>query len=366
MTDEAVGRVRGPAMKSKLKIMQLALVAHWFAGRASAIKRRRGRWCIRHRYCSGPASRDSAAVDDDDILAERTIAGDDGRLAVHRGSSTAELVVWDLESGTRKLVVRQEKTIRSAAFSPDGKLLAISDFDGRALILDPATGKTIVELPRRPVLVNMVQFSPDGKQLLACDFKGTIRIWDVAAQKISGEIETDDQRLVTIALSRDGKYLAACSQEGHSYIWDFPERKLLHSILSSPISPQNPSDTETITFAPDGKTFVTGSYDTSVILWSTLDGQPLRVFDRHAAMVCKVAFSPDGRRLFTSDHDGNVMLWNPETAERLAAESPHDGACYAMSVSPDGKLLATGGFDHTIKLLDAETLKTVRVLQDGK
>jgi WD40 repeat protein len=276
-----------------------------------------------------------------------------------------ELIVWDLASQSQKLIIRQEKTIRSAAFSSDGKLLAMSDFDGRALILDPTTGQTIVALPQHTTLVNMVRFSSDDKLLLACDFDGSVTIWDVAERKVIDTLTTPDKRLVTIDLTRDGKYLAACSQEGHSFVWNLPQREIVHSMLTSPVAPKNPRDTETIAFAPDGKSFVTGSYDGSVILWDTSEGQPLRVFD-HAAMVCKVIFSPDGRRLFTSDHDGNVMLWNPETAERLALETPHNGPCYAMSISPDGKLLATGGFDRTVKLLDSATLQTIRVLGEAK
>src|SRR5262249_26102286 len=81
-----------------------------------------------------------------------------------------ELTVWDLKTRAKTLVVRQEQTIRSAAFSPDSKQLAMCDFAGNTRILDPTSGKTLVTLPVRNALVNMVRFTNDGKFLVACGF----------------------------------------------------------------------------------------------------------------------------------------------------------------------------------------------------
>ena len=96
-----------------------------------------------------------------------------------------ELIIWDLQTQSQKVVIRQEKTIRSAAFSPDGKLLAMSDFGGRTLILDPTNGQTLATLPPHNEIVNMVLFSADGKELYACSFDGQVTVWDVAAQKVA-------------------------------------------------------------------------------------------------------------------------------------------------------------------------------------
>jgi WD40 repeat protein len=295
----------------------------------------------------------------------------DGKLLVTTAGSPTltydepgELIVWDLPKLTKRLIIRQEKTIRSAAFSPDGTLLATGDFGGNVLILDPATGKTLVELPERAQPVNMVRFTPDGKFLLACGFDGKVVIWNVAEKSVADTLSAPDQRLVTISVTPNGKYLAACSQEGHSFVWDLANRKPLYYVLSSPLDPNTPRDTETIAFSPDGKTFATGSYDNTVMLWNTEDGHSIRKFDGHTTQVCKLAFSPDGDRLFTSDYEGNIMNWNPATGQRSAHQIRHNGPCYAMAVSPDGKVLATAGFDKKVKLLDANTLQTQAMKQE--
>ena len=53
-----------------------------------------------------------------------------------------ELVLWDIAKREPKLILRQKSTIRTAAFSSDGKKLAIGDFEGITTILDPQTGQT--------------------------------------------------------------------------------------------------------------------------------------------------------------------------------------------------------------------------------
>jgi len=74
-----------------------------------------------------------------------------------------ELVLWDVASRRPRVVIRQESTIRTAAFSPDSARIALGDFAGRIVVLDAATAEVVRELPQQLKLVNSLVFSPDGQ-----------------------------------------------------------------------------------------------------------------------------------------------------------------------------------------------------------
>src|SRR5262249_49682154 len=72
----------------------------------------------------------------------------------------------------------------SAAFSPDGKLLAVGCwYSSSVRVWDLASGKQVAELT--PGYGYRVQFSPDGTLLAAGSFT-TVQLWDVATWQSAG------------------------------------------------------------------------------------------------------------------------------------------------------------------------------------
>ena len=67
----------------------------------------------------------------------------------------------------------------SAAFSPDGGLLATSGNDGTVRIWRPATGERLASLAGLCSCLPRVGFSADGRTLAAAGFDNHVRLWDV-------------------------------------------------------------------------------------------------------------------------------------------------------------------------------------------
>jgi hypothetical protein len=95
-----------------------------------------------------------------------------------RVASTGQVVCYDLESGRRLGEYPSSEWLRSPSglLSPGGNLVAVSQA-GKARILSPTTGKTILRL-RNDAWPS--RFSPDGSLLL--DHEG--EIWDLATGKV--------------------------------------------------------------------------------------------------------------------------------------------------------------------------------------
>lgn len=78
------------------------------------------------------------------------------------------------------------------------------------------------------------------------------------------------------------------------------------------------SSVSSVTFSPDGKQVVSGSYDNTVRLWDAVMGAALQTLEGHSSSVSSVAFSPGGKleqALFVLDNwilDGKgKILWLP-------------------------------------------------------
>ena len=94
------------------------------------------------------------------------------------------------------------------------------------------------------------------------------------------------------------------------------------------------------TFAPDGKTILTGSADNTSRLWSTSNGTPVSYPLRHAGTVVSVAYSADGQTLLTGSVDHAARLWQMRGPSPIRIPGyGHRGAAF----SPDGATVVTAG-----------------------
>jgi WD40 repeat protein len=224
--------------------------------------------------------------------------------------------------------------------------------------MDAATGKIISTLTNHQGIVNAVLFTPNDKTIITACFDGTITLWDYVAGKEEVAFALPTERPLTAVLSPDGSKLMAVTWEGNGYAWDLATRKALYSFRAT----AGKAMVEGLAFAPDGRTFMTGSRDSLLRIWDTATGQPVRDLSGARTVVTEAAFSPDGKNLFTGGFKGDLMIWNPATGEHLNTIDAHSERFYGLAFTPDGSRLITAGWDHKIKIWDAQTLQAVAIL----
>jgi WD40 repeat protein len=103
------------------------------------------------------------------------------------------------------------------------------------------------------------------------------------------------------------------------HVWDVTDRA--HARLLPPLIGHT-AGARAVAFSPDGRTLASGSFDSTVKLWSVSLWKEIATLREHSSEVACVVFSSDGNTLFTGSGDATVRLWHAPTFEEIeAAES---------------------------------------------
>jgi cytochrome c len=104
-----------------------------------------------------------------------------------------------------------------------------------------------------------------------------------------------------------------------------------------------------VAVSTDGKSALTGSFDTSAIRWSLERNSAMEVLRFHDGAVNAATLLPDGRAV-TSGEDARIVISRPRQAKPLAVLEGHKAPVVALAISPDGRTLASASWDHTARL----------------
>jgi cytochrome c len=104
-----------------------------------------------------------------------------------------------------------------------------------------------------------------------------------------------------------------------------------------------------LAISADGKSAVSGSFDSSAIRWSLERNAAEQVLRFHESAVNAVALMPDGHAV-TGGEDSRIAVWEPGLPAPVKIFEGHTGPVSGLAISPDGKTLASSSWDRTIRL----------------
>jgi WD40 repeat protein len=260
---------------------------------------------------------------------------------------------WDVATGTLRRESKQDTEgffqASETAFSPDAKLLALTDHGGKGRLVDSDTGKCVARLSREQA-IQSIAVAPGGRRVATGGQDEAVHVWDAAEGKELRTLPGQGGWVNDVCFSPDGRKLAASSPK-RLRVWDDAGGKLLIDAAGEGGTPA---------FAPDGRTLAVGRGGT-VRLWDVETGRPLRDLKMPGggpafSLGFSLAFSPEGRRLACS-RDSTIVLWDLNTGKPLHDFPGHRLGVVSLAWSPGCKSLATGGNDNTLFAWDVASRK---------
>jgi WD40 repeat protein len=148
----------------------------------------------------------------------------DGRLvAAGDYGDKPRLLIWNAGSG-RQTVFETPFAPAQLTFSPNGRLLAAAGRERGVEVRDVASGR-LVGKPPLDEMARSVAFSPDGRLLFVGQYNGTGMFFSTENWKPAGPgIRGHGQRVLNARFTPDGRTLATSSADGTVQLWDVASR----------------------------------------------------------------------------------------------------------------------------------------------
>ena len=283
----------------------------------------------------------------------------DGELLAAGGAAGAR--AWNWRRDARLVLEGHESYVYRVVFSPDGRLLASSDWDQTICLWDAHTGERLATLPAIEAR-GALAFSGDGSRLIES------AIWDTATgDRLDQPRTAGDEELFEAfaepdfwqrfplggtedagptASSRDRVWSAMAGRAGELLVRRETAGGTIEDVLQVRAAPLS------IAFSADARRLVAGSMAGDIAVWELPSCRKLAELRGHQGEVFSVAFSPDGRWIALGSNDGTVMLWDAETFEMAAVLHGHASYVHSVAFSPDGTRIASASGDRTVRLWD--------------
>ena len=235
--------------------------------------------------------------------------------------------VWDVasENHVKTLVSAQTSPCQDICFSPNGSLIAFSEYNNQIHVWRTEGYVERDVLLGHRAAASSISFFPNLDRLASGAEDGTLKLWDVSAPvKSELRMASEEHELWNLEYSLNSKLLAASAADGVSRLFDGQTGELI-------------------------KTMGPGT---------RLNGRPLG--NPHS----QIRFSRNARTLVVDNNDDTVAVYDVSSGEHRF-NLQHGGLVYDLSISPDGKTIATAGIDNTLIFWNADTgMKEFDIVED--
>jgi WD40 repeat protein len=234
-----------------------------------------------------------------------------------------KLRVWDLNEGRLlQTIALAGGNSDSTVFSPDGRWIFTGDHSGNAVVWDSDTGREQLQL-RLPHYPSTAAFSRDGKRLAIAPMGDPVQVFDVGEGRRLYQMNEIMGGTAAIAFSRDGTAIATADADTAVRVYDAHSGKLVaenYDFLLEPL---------TLDFTSDGRQVIAAGADKVLAFIDAASGKTIRHSEKASEPIWYLEVSPDGTSVaivfMKSDNlaqPAPVVVWEVSSGQKKSEWLP--------------------------------------------
>jgi WD40 repeat protein len=315
---------------------------------------------------------DGSIVKTLDFFAASSLAFSHDNSLLAAGGYNGEVKIWCTSNGELVYSLNNLDRYRKSGtktnipgFTPDGKHLLTLTNEPR-LSDDLSNQLTVWNLNNSEKNYSFsgqfisAAISPDGQTIALSNLKEPIALHRLSDGKLLKQLDKTNKRIFRLRFSQDGRFLVGILNSGDEgiLVYQVEDGQLIRTFSSR------------IPFLKK-ESLVN---DEGILVYRVEDAQLIRLFSSRIPAFLKkeslvnFALSPDSKHLAASYHvrmspgiildgvnsypltsHGRIRLWELDTGKQLQTLRGHQWGTNVLAFTPDGKMLASAGKDGTIR-----------------
>jgi WD40 repeat protein/DNA-binding SARP family transcriptional activator len=266
-----------------------------------------------------------------------TVIGPGGRYVAYPAADDGHFQIRDVATGALGRPSRFEDGW-FVSFSPDGTRYVTINDEGRLRVWDTKSGAVLADsngsrqfFSTNPMPVAKAVFTPDGRGVVALEVGKTsekLVVLDATTlAPVGGEPVPLRSVGRTVAVMPDGRQAVVVANtpgQGVTKVLlvDLETRTIVRSTRRLKAFDLRQNGPRNNTLAPDGRSVGIGGTGGDVVVVDAVTGEVSPVLPAHDGFVESVTFAPDGATFVTTGQDGALKLWDTATWRVLDTVEP--------------------------------------------
>jgi len=239
-------------------------------------------------------------------------------------ASDRTLSLWSASTGKRLVpALRDQGTVQSLAWSPDGTMLIFGSDDRMFGLLDARHPQSVQRVRGHGGPVLLASFAGPSELITLGAQRGLLR-WSYQPPRLPRELSHKANVLAQAFVTPELLATAGLAQEGVC-LWQLSEERCKTRL------PVREGQIRTLGVHTASGRLALGTSTGVLTVWNLATALPEHVLATSSAQLRSVEFSADGRELLSSDSEGTALLWDLGTGQavqRFGAAAPLNDALF--------------------------------------